>query len=707
MIGTDFSDYFTEPEKARKGYQQVFTDGEVRDYPLEIQHKDGHRTPVLYNASVYRDENGEIIGIFAAARDITERKKAEEALEEAYDSLEEKVKERTTELEGAYNSLKESEIGLAEAQKMAHIGNWVWDVATDKAYWSDELFRIFGRDSQESAPSYNEYLSYVHPDDRDYVDSAFAGTLNGKPYDIEHRIILASGEERTVHIQAEVVFDDENIPIRTKGIVQDVTERKKTEEEIQTLASIVESSQDAIITISLDCIIFSWNKGAAQIYGYSAEEIRGRHISILEPDNRKGEIKQLIEKIRRGEAVKNYETIRLKKDGTIINVSVTLSSIFDASGKLVATSAIYRDITERKRAEAALRESEARLRRFYESDMLGVLYYNVDGSIIDANDKFLAIVGYTREDLQAGLVRWDKMTPPEYRSLDENCIEKLKATGISATYEKEYIRKDSSRVPIIIGIATFDHERNEGVAFVLDITERKKAEQALEKSEETRKKEIHHRIKNNLQVISSLLDLQADKFNDPKVIEAFRESQSRVISMALIHEELYKEEGTDTLNFSEYLKTLVENLFQTYRISSKNIHLNMDLEENSLFNMDTAVPLGIIVNELISNSLKHAFLGRNDGEISIILRRDENKECKTEGCKSTNFTLTVSDNGIGIPENMDIENLDTLGFQLVTSLVDQLDGELELKRHNGTEFIVKFVVEKNKQASTPSTTTIE
>jgi len=239
--------------------------------------------------------------------------------------------------------------------------------------------------------------------------------------------------------------------------------------------------------------------------------------------------------------------------------------------------------------------------------------------------------------------------------------------------------------------------------YFVTITKRKEAEEALANIETVRQKEIHHRIKNNLQVISSLLDLQADNFNDPKVIEAFRESQSRVISMALIHEELYKEEGTDTLNFSEYLKTLAENLFQTYRLSSKNIHLKMDLEENSLFNMDIAVPLGIIVNELVSNSLKHAFPGRNNGEIRIKLCREGNGEYKVEGCKSTNFILTVSDDGVGIPKNLDIEELDTLGMQLVTSLVDQLDGELELKRDNGTEFTIRFTVkEKSEQASVPA-----
>ena len=125
--------------------------------------------------------------------------------------------------------------GLAEAQKMAHIGNWDWDIATGEVYWSDEMYRIFGRSPQELAPTYNEFLNYIHPDDRNYVDNAVKKAIKGKPYSIDHRIVLANGEERTVHAQAEVIFNEENIPIRIKGIVQDITERKKAEEKIQIL----------------------------------------------------------------------------------------------------------------------------------------------------------------------------------------------------------------------------------------------------------------------------------------------------------------------------------------------------------------------------------------------------------------------------------------------------------------------------------------
>ncbi len=136
----------------------------------------------------------------------------------------------------------------------------------------------------------------------------------------------------------------------------------------------------------------------------------------------------------------------------------------------------------------------------------------------------------------------------------------------------------------------------------------------------------------------------------------------------------------------------------------------MDVDADLFFDMDTAVPMGIIINELVSNSLKHAFIGRDKGEIRIKLLRDEKgestnsiEEHKKEGCQSTNFIMTVSDNGLGIPENLDIEDLDSLGMQLVTSLVDQLDGKLELKRNNGTTFTMRFTVtEKNNQASAPA-----
>ncbi len=546
-------------------HQKVFATGEPET--MEFKYISPQGKEYYFNTRIVPEfTNGKVCSILAISRDIKDKKEAEARLKDTLDNLEELVKARTAELEKTYKSLEESKRGLAEAQKMANIGSWYWDFLTGEVNWSEEMYRIFGRDPKKLAPSYNEYLSYIHPDDRDYVDNTLREAVSSRLSSVDHRIVLDNGEVRTIHVRFEVIFNEENLPVRARGIVQDITERKKAEEKIKTLVNAVESSNDAIITTSLEGVVTSWNKGAEQVYGYSAEEILGKNISVIEPPGLKGEIGQLIEKIKNNDKVQYYETLQLKKDGTPINVSVSLSQIFNSSGDFVAVAAISRDITERK-----------------------------------------------------------------------------------------------------------------------------KAEKILAKIEETRKKEIHHRIKNNLQVISSLLDLQAEKFFDNEVLEAFRESQDRVFSMSLIHEELYKGEGTDTLDFSAYLQKLAENLFQTYSLRSKNLNLLMDLEENAFFNMDIAVPLGIIVNELVSNSLKHAFTEEEKGEIRIKLCREEKNNEIQESC----FSLTISDNGKGIPENLEFERLDSLGLQLVSTLVDQLDGKIEIKRDQGTEFRITFnLIEK-------------
>jgi two-component sensor histidine kinase len=233
---------------------------------------------------------------------------------------------------------------------------------------------------------------------------------------------------------------------------------------------------------------------------------------------------------------------------------------------------------------------------------------------------------------------------------------------------------------------------------VTQALQRKKAEEALAEIEEARIKEIHHRIKNNLQVISSLLSLQAEKFTDPKILDAFKDSQNRIVSMALIHEELYQGNETDNLDFAAYIQKLIRELFSSYNLRNEDISLKMNLEETYL-GMDTAIPLGIIVNELVSNSLKHAFSDRKQGEINIILKKTEdpniskkgseaNSECKQE--KDFHYTLTVSDNGQGIPEEIYLQDVDSLGLQLVNILVEQIDGCIELRRDHGTEFTIWF-----------------
>jgi len=224
-------------------------------------------------------------------------------------------------------------------------------------------------------------------------------------------------------------------------VVTDMTELTKANENIQALANAVESSNDAIITESLDGIIESWNMGAKKIYGHSAEEILEKDVSILEPANLKGKIKQLIEKTKQEVKVQHYETLRLKKDGTIINVSLTLSPIFDSSGKLISVSCIGRDITEGKKAEEKLRESEEKYRNIVEMANEGILIIDDEAVVTYANKKLTDMLGYSLEE-GIGRSIWGFISEESMDIVKLN-LEKSRQ-GINGSYELKLIKKDSS-----------------------------------------------------------------------------------------------------------------------------------------------------------------------------------------------------------------------------------------------------------------------
>ncbi|WP_424353403.1 sensor histidine kinase [Methanosarcina mazei] len=459
-------------------------------------------------------------------------------------------------------------------------------------------------------------------------------------------------------------------------------------------------------TISLDGNITGWNQEAENVYGYSVGEVLGKPVSIVTPPHLDKETIKLIEEIMHGKKVQHYETLRLRKDGTTIYVSITLSPVFDSYGKLIAISFISRDITERKKIEEKLRESEEKYRNIVETANEGISIVDAEERITFVNKKIEDMFGYSSEELIGGSM-WDLLSD-ESKTIIKQMLEKG-WKNVNESFEIKFIHKDGYPVWTYTNSKSlFDKDGKFFGTMNLhtDITKRKEAEEALRNFEIARKKEIHHRIKNNLQVICSLLDLQAEKFRsresaeDTEVLNAFIESQNRVMSIALIHEELHEGRGTDTLNFSPYLEKLVENLFQTYILENVNTSLDIKLEENIFFDMDTAIPLGIIVNELVSNSLKYAFSGRDYGEIQIKLYREdsaehENKEQRVikESYGGTNVILIVSDNGIGIPEDFNLEDSSSLGLQLVKILVDQLEGQIELNRDSGTEFTIRFTVQ--------------
>jgi PAS domain S-box-containing protein len=537
------------------------------------------------------------------------------------------------------------------------------------------------------------------------------GKLPSSIGDIVQRVISRNSPEK-IEVKVEkrvylVVFHPlpEEQRVNISGF--DISEQKGFEEKLleneEKYRNIVETSNEGIYLVNEQAIITYANE-TMELSGYTVEEIVGRPIWDFISEESKPVAKRNFEKRQQG-VNDSYELKLIRKDGSFIWGCVSAKSLFNKEGKFTGYLAMLTDITERKKAEEKLQESEQKYRNIVETANEGILITDSESTITYANNKAVDTIGYAPEEV-IGRPIWSFISE-EYRPIVKKNLEKRKQ-GMSESYELKLKHKDGSSIWAFLNTKPlFDKDDNfMGVMSLLtDITKRKEAEEALTNIETARKKEIHHRIKNNLQVISSLLDLQAEQFRnrenikDSEVLDAFRESQDRVISMALIHEELYKGGGFETLNFSPYIHELAENLILTYRLGNTDITLCNDLEESLLLNMDTAVPLGIIVNELVSNSLKHAFPDRNKGKIRIKLSREqngENIESITEDCKSTSFTLTVSDDGVGIPENLNVEKLDSLGFQLVTSLIDQLGGEFELRRSNGTKFTMKFTVTEKK-----------
>ncbi|HZW37976.1 MAG TPA: CHASE domain-containing protein [Ignavibacteriaceae bacterium] len=254
--------------------------------------------------------------------------------------------------------------------------------------------------------------------------------------------------------------------------------------------------------------------------------------------------------------------------------------------------------------------------------------------------------------------------------------------------DNEYFwRKDGTYFPVEFSIYPIIQKNiTNGVVITFnDITERKKTLAELEYSLNEKTillKEVHHRVKNNLQIISSLLSLQSHSIKDDNVKEVFKESQNRISSMALVHEKLYQTSSMSRINFSDYIRELSAFLFRSYRNSPSNIKVILELEDIYL-NIDTSITLGLIINELISNSLKHAFPNHHEGQVEIFLK-----------VLNGSAQLTVKDNGIGLPEDFDYTKTNSLGFQLLINLVEQMNGSIDFYNENGTRFDIKFEIEK-------------
>jgi PAS domain S-box-containing protein len=346
------------------------------------------------------------------------------------------------------------------------------------------------------------------------------------------------------------------------------------------------------------------------------------------------------------------------------------------------------EIAERILAEKDLKQSERKFRTLVDSAPYGIQLTDLEGKIIYSNPAHHKIQGYAPEEL-IGKYIWDliasdadkKTTEEYYKSLVQQQAPPVAYEAIDQTKDGRFINTEIS----------WEHIRNDMgaleaiISIIHDVTEQKQNGERLKsslKEKETLLQEIHHRVKNNMQIISSLLSLQADTIEDKPVEEVLKESQGRVHAMAVVHETLHDSDTLSEIDLQIYLPKLTTAVFQTYSVEPGKVSLVNEVDE-TLISIDQASPLGLIINELISNSLKYAFPDDRSGEI-IVSTKKINDELE----------LIVSDNGVGMPENLDWRNLNSLGLKLVRSLAeDQLLGSVEMESSHGTKFTIKFNIE--------------
>jgi PAS domain S-box-containing protein len=454
----------------------------------------------------------------------------------------------------------------------------------------------------------------------------------------------------------------------------------------------VSVAEDGILILDERQIIESLNPVAEDIFGYSAAEAAGKHIGQLLISETGDSGGLVAASSANGPALSvRPNTVGRRRDGTRFSVEITSTNLRIGGERRFVI--VVRDLTERNRLEFERRKAEARYRTLIEQLPVVTAMAALDEEIHElyVSPQVEELLGFTQEQWLSDPVLWYHQIHPEDRDLLYEEFARGCATGGPFKAEFRALNRDGSVVWIHGEARVVRDEQGrplfiQGVAY--DISETKRAEAAMRAGAEQLKaslrekesllKEIHHRVKNNLQVISSLLRLQAAGVRDSSALEMFHESQNRIRSIALIHEKLYQSPDLSRVEFASYVRDLLSLLLRSYAARPR-IELDMAVG-NAALSIEQAVPLGLILNELISNCLKHAFPGGRAGRITVAL----------EPADPSSLRLTVADDGVGFPAEVDFRKAQTLGMQLVRTLSEQIGGRLELRRGAGAEVTVSF-----------------
>lgn len=515
----------------------------------------------------------------------------------------------------------------------------------------------------------------------------------GEPHPEEH--VMVSREGRRIHATVTITATRHDGAPALMVVATDVTEHLAREESLREsearFRQMFEAGLFGMAIVGLNYRFVKANSTLCQLLGYTEEELASiSFLDLTHPEDAAKDVRLMQQVFTSKVPSFTTQTRYIHRDKRTLWGNLTASVIRGEGERVLYGLIMVEDITERKTAENALRESEERYRKLVETMSQGLGMTDENGSFTYVNDRFCKLVGYPREEI-IGRAATQFMDRTNQKILLENTARQRK--GESMSYELTWTRHGGDPVPTIVSPEGLFDRRNRfnGIfAVITDITERKRVEETTKaalREKDILLREIHHRVKNNLQIIASLLKLQSALIENVEARSMFKMSHDRIRTMALIHEKLYQSKDLARIDFSAYIRSLGTHLLASYAVTPGDVRIATRADHVYL-DINTAIPCGLIINELVSNALKHAFPRGRTGEIHV--------ECHAS--KDGPYTLLVSDNGVGFPPEVDFQSTETLGLQLVNTLVRQLEGSIALDTAGGTKYTITFAELKYRQA---------
>ena len=446
--------------------------------------------------------------------------------------------------------------------------------------------------------------------------------------------------------------------------------------------AILAAAGEGFLAVDAEGRLRDVNPAYCRMSGYTREELESMHINDIDALEEPEETRDRIRRIR-ANGSELFQTVHRRKDGSTFNVEVSVSfhaddDRADRGGELIC---FFRDITDRVRSEALLRESEVAYRTLFNSIRDAIIVVGPDRKIRDCNAAFTELFGYTREEALGAATEMLFQSEADFLALGRRMKDDAGAAGF--LYEVRYRRKNGE---VFLGEKRVQHLYDDRgntdgfIGLVRDVTERAQADRKIREllqEKELLMHEMHHRIKNNMNTVASILALHASRMENPDAVAALNDAESRLISMQVLYDKLYRSDTMQELELDRYLPPLVEEILRLFpHRGGVNVVFRL---EPIFLDVRSLSSIGIICNELITNAMKHAFVDQLGGTLTI-----------TASCSGSRIVLTIEDDGVGIPQGVRIGSDEGFGLMLVEALVQQLQGVIRVDRNEGTRVTLEF-----------------